>query len=553
MSSTFIYPGLLEVQAPETLSMTTADGVRLDADVYRPVGTGRFPVLLMRQAYGRRIACTLCYAHPSWYAAHGYLVVVQDIRGRGTSEGTFHPGRHEEADGAAAVEWAAQLPGSDGQVGMYGFSYQGCAQLLAATGDCPSLKAVAPAMAPWDIGRGWMYENGAMQLKQMVEWGVQISAEASRRQGDAQGYAQHKAFAAAPNWQQAVSAQPSVLTEHAGQSHYQDWRQWPVDDANWAAISPYAKAEQIAARALPTLLIGGWFDTFINGTLAAFHELTRLKHPALRLVVGPWLHFPWRRHVGGVDFGPEADLNTDALHIAFFDEHLKGIAPAEQSRIRLFDMGTLQWRTFADWPTQQRALYLQGTGRASMDVEAGTLADQPVEPGCECVVHDPWRPAPAVGGCFGVVPGPVDRSAVDYRGDVLTFTSPALSSPLVLAGDLAATLSATCDRRSFDVSCVFSRVLPSGVAQPLSSGYVHLRQVPEAPVQVPMVATCVTLQPGERIRLSIAASDFPAHPINPGTGQNPMTSPAVEALVTTIVIRLGGADGSFIELPFLAS
>ncbi|MQT34067.1 CocE/NonD family hydrolase C-terminal non-catalytic domain-containing protein, partial [Pseudomonas helleri] len=154
---------------------------------------------------------------------------------------------------------------------------------------------------------------------------------------------------------------------------------------------------------------------------------------------------------------------------------------------------------------------------------------------------------------FGAVPGPVDRSAVDYRGDVLTFTSPALSSPLVLAGDLAATVSATCDRRSFDVSCVFSRVLPSGVAQPLSSGYVHLRQVPEAPVQVPMVATCVTLQPGERIRLSIAASDFPAHPINPGTGQNPMTSPAVEALVTTIVIRLGGADGSFIELPFLAS
>ena len=99
MSSTFTYPGLLEVQAPETLSMTTADGVRLDADVYRPVGTGRFPVLLMRQAYGRRIACTLCYAHPSWYAAHGYLVVVQDIRGRGTSEGTFHPGRHEEACG----------------------------------------------------------------------------------------------------------------------------------------------------------------------------------------------------------------------------------------------------------------------------------------------------------------------------------------------------------------------------------------------------------------------------------------------------------------------
>lgn len=554
MSSTFTYPGLREVNAPETLSMITADGVRLDADVYRPVGDGRFPVLLMRQAYGRRIACTLCYAHPSWYAAHGYLVVVQDIRGRGTSEGTFHPGRHEASDGAEAVEWAAQLPGSDGQVGMYGFSYQGCAQLLAASGDCPSLKAVAPAMAPWDIGRGWMYENGAMQLKQMVEWGVQISCEAARRKGDAEAYAQHKAFAVAPTWQQAIPAQPPVLTQHAELSHYQDWRQWSVDDAHWAAISPYAKAEQIAAKALPTLLIGGWFDTFINGTLAAFHELTRLQHPHLRLVVGPWLHFPWRRHVGGVDFGPEADLNTDALHIAFFDEFLKGITPApvEQNRIRLFDMGSLQWQTFTDWPAHTRALYLHGTGRASMDVEAGTLSEQPAEPGCECVVHDPWRPAPAVGGCFGPVPGPVDRSAVDYRGDVLTFTSAAMDHALCLAGDISATLSVTSDRSSFDLSCVLSRVLPSGVAQPLSSGYVHLRQAPTSTVHVPMVATCVTLQPGERIRLSIAASDFPAHPINPGTGQDPMTSATVEALVTTLIVGLGGEDGSFIELPLLA-
>src|ERR1700710_1902096 len=123
--------GLLPVHAPQMRSMLTRDGLRLDADIYRPAIEGRYPVLLQRQAYGRRIACGICYAHPAWYAAHGYIVVVQDVRGRGTSEGVFRPGEHEIEDGADAVEWAARLEGSTGDVGMYGFSYQAYDQLLA--------------------------------------------------------------------------------------------------------------------------------------------------------------------------------------------------------------------------------------------------------------------------------------------------------------------------------------------------------------------------------------------------------------------------------------
>src|SRR5687768_6769492 len=110
---------------PETLSMTTRDGVRLDADVYRPALPGDYPVLLMRQPYGRRIATTVCFAHPAWYAAQGYIVVIQDVRGRGTSQGSFVLFEQEMADGEDTVNWAAALAGSNGAVGMYGFSYQG--------------------------------------------------------------------------------------------------------------------------------------------------------------------------------------------------------------------------------------------------------------------------------------------------------------------------------------------------------------------------------------------------------------------------------------------
>ncbi|HSM82762.1 MAG TPA: CocE/NonD family hydrolase, partial [Nodosilinea sp.] len=134
--------------------------IDLVADVYYPVGAGPFPVLLMRQPYGRAIASTVVYAHPRWYASHGYIVVIQDVRGRGSSGGEFDLFRHEAADGLATVQWAAQLPQSSGAVGMYGFSYQGMTQLYAAAQQPPALKALAPAMVGYDLYADWAYENG---------------------------------------------------------------------------------------------------------------------------------------------------------------------------------------------------------------------------------------------------------------------------------------------------------------------------------------------------------------------------------------------------------
>ena len=155
---------LLPVLPVRTASMETRDGIRLDADIYQPDAPGPFPVLLMRQPYGRRIASTICYAHPAWYAARGYIVAIQDVRGRGTSAGRFRLFADDIEDGADSVAWAASLPGSSGAVGMYGFSYQGSNQLLAAAGGSPALKALAPAMIGWDTRTDWAYENDAFCL-----------------------------------------------------------------------------------------------------------------------------------------------------------------------------------------------------------------------------------------------------------------------------------------------------------------------------------------------------------------------------------------------------
>jgi putative CocE/NonD family hydrolase len=121
------------------------DGATLVADIYRPKGDALWPVLLMRTAYGRDVASSLVYAHPAWFARQGFIVVIQDVRGRGESEGSYYPFKHEREDGYDSVQWAAALPGSNGCVGLYGFSYQGAVQLFAALDRPPGLEGACAA------------------------------------------------------------------------------------------------------------------------------------------------------------------------------------------------------------------------------------------------------------------------------------------------------------------------------------------------------------------------------------------------------------------------
>lgn len=525
----------LPVAPPVTLSMHTRDGVRLDADVYAPTTPGRYPVLLMRQPYGRRIASTVCYAHPSWYASHGYIVVIQDVRGRGTSEGMFRTLQDEAADGADTVAWAAALPGSNGAVGMYGFSYQGTDQLLAAGHAPPALRALAPAMIGWDLRRDWAYEGGAFCQQAGLGWAVQIAAESARLANDAAAYDALRAAAGALPFNEAVSARPTVIERYRALSHYHDWLDRADDDAYWRAISPCARATQID---VPALFVGGWYDTHLPGTLAGFHAL-RARSPA-RLVVGPWTHFPWGRRAGSLDFGADAIGHIDELQVRWFDRWLKDERNGadDAPSIRLFDMGARAWRDFDAWPREGGVWHLSGSGRAAIDETDGVLRDVSTgDAGAECLVHDPWRPVPSVGGAFGTPGGPVDRSAIDLRPDVLTFTSRPATAPRPLAGDVVATLHAESDAAEFDLACTLSRVTAHGAAYTLTEGYCRARRA--GPVTVPMRATCLTLQPGEALRLSISGASFPAFPVNPGTGADPTRARRMDARVITLRIAHG--------------
>ena len=160
-----------------------SDGILLRSDHYYAAGDGPHPTLLMRQPYGRDIASTVVYAHPIWFARHGYNVVIQDVRGRGGSEGAFYPFRHEGKDGAETIAWLRSRPECNGRIGMYGFSYQGATQLLAAAEQPRGLECIAPAMTACDLYRGWFYHNGALRLASSLGWGLQMLKEDARRLG----------------------------------------------------------------------------------------------------------------------------------------------------------------------------------------------------------------------------------------------------------------------------------------------------------------------------------------------------------------------------------
>lgn len=533
----------------ETNRFRTRDGIRLDADIYRPDSDATFPILLVRQPYGRSIASTVVYAHPRWYASFGYIVVIQDIRGRGTSEGEFQLFTHEINDGFDTLEWVSRLPNSTGEVGMYGFSYQGMTQLYAAATGHPALKTICPAMIAYDVYEDWAYENGAFHLQYNLAWAIQLAAETARLQGDEAVY--QKLFLASRNLPlfDPIPANPTVLKELAPDSFYHDWLNHPEPDRYWEELSP---RNYLTTIDLPMLHIGGWFDPHLRGTLKLYDAMkTRSEFPQ-RLTIGPWTHLPWGRRVGEKDYGIESVSPVDSLQIQWFDFFLKGKKSdfLDKPPLYLFEMGVDRWRYLEDLATENaRTYYLASEGLAGIREDDGklheALTDTEIE---DTIVHDPWRPVPSLGGHSALPGGVFDRSALDCRSDILTYTSEPLEQDLTILGTPSVQIFCQSDATSFDLHATLSEVTDDGKVFPISGGYIRINR-PLSPVQIPLQATFITIPRHRRIRLSIAASCFPAHPVNPGTGSLPGDTRAIDLGIHTIQLFCQGKNPSQISFP----
>ena len=495
------------------------DGVALQASCWRPRHGGPWPALLMRQPYGRDLASTMVYAHPAWYAAHGYLVVVQDVRGCGGSGGRFRLFASEARDGSCTMAWLRAQPDCNGRIGCYGFSYQGLTQLLWDGPDVPD--CTAPAMAGPSLQHHWCRDGQADWWALGLAWALQLAAAACQRRGDG---AAHGRIRKALDRQDFVEEGWGLLQQVDPDNHLLRW--W---SGNWE--SPVADGLAAVLRR-PMLLIGGWYDPYLRGTMALYDQSLKAGG-CPRLVVGPWTHGNWH---GG---------QLDQRHLAFFDRHLKDSPPERpQDPVQLFDGGCGRWWRGSHWPQQAlERCWLRGTGLSGVDPQAGVLlpeSEKAMAGGWDRLVLDPWRPTPARGGHLDLKAGPADRHDLDCRSDVLTFTTLPLPHALTISGTVRLQLKAASGGKGFDLCCALSQMRETAdrlQVEQLCMG-VERWLGPQAQAlawrRVDFQPLLQTVPAGVRLRLSIALAGWPLIGINPGNGRAPHTVAAHERQVVVV-------------------
>jgi putative CocE/NonD family hydrolase len=515
--------------------MRTHDGAVLRADVWRPPGRGPFPVLLVRTPYDKTLASTINYAHPGWYAAQGYLVVLQDVRGRWRSDGEFTPFEHEQADGHQAIEWAASLPGANGRVGMYGGSYVGATQLLSARGAPPALQAIAPGVTASQYHDGWTYQQGALAIGFASTWACELAGDQARRAGDEGAWRMLMGALATPGaW---LSYLP--LREHppllAGgyAPFYLDWLAHPSYDEYWRR---WSIEEDYGAITAPALNYGGWYDAFARGTVRNFGGL---EGNGSALLMGPWAHVAWSPRVGAVDHGARAAAEIDQAHLRWFDRWLRDHGPADAAPVRVFVMGLDDWLEESTWPpagVRRQALFLRSGGRANSVRGDGALAaDPPGEQDPDRFVYDPLSPIASYGGhscCYpeGSPIGPADQAAVESSGRVLVYTGPPLERRLLVLGPVTVVLHAATDRLDTDFTARLCDVDATGHSINLLEGVIRARYRDSLSDPSPVEPGAVyeyhldlgpiahAFLPGHRVRLQVGSSDFPQWDRNLNTG-----------------------------------
>ncbi len=541
------------------------DGVELVSDHYYPAQRGPHPTLLMRQPYGRDIASTVVYAHPVWFARHGYNVAIQDVRGRGDSEGEFYPFRNEASDGADTIAWLRTRPESNGRVGMYGFSYQGLTQLLAAAEQPEGLECIAPGMTACDLYHGWFYHQGALRLASSLGWGLQLlKADARRKRLREASDRLEQAWANLPPQTSAMPFRAHPALHGEGLPRYVlDWFDHDQPGVYWTSLDVSQRLERIR---IPALHLSGWYDMFLRGSVDGYRALcshagSDLARERQYLIAGPWAHIPWGDRIGSADFGPDALLDTDAILLRWFNHWWKESGEfASEPRIRHFVLGENRWRQAESFPAAaNHALYLSSGGKANSRKGDGTLSaakpntDEP----CDILLYDPEVPVIAPGGP-AALSGQFDQALLEMGNNLLVYTSEPLKQPLWVFGTPRVSIYCATSASHTDFTAKLVRTRANGVAEFICIGiarasWLFAKTEYTADTiyewEFDLEPTSCFFDAGERIRLEIASSAFPLYDRNPGSDVPSCEATSWDWQRSTQIVHHGREFPSALYLP----
>jgi len=546
------------------------DGTVLRADVYRPAGGKKYPVLLQRTPYDKSfLPWATLTLDPIKAARSGYVVVIQDVRGRWESEGAkFCPYRDEFIDGYDTVEWAALLPYSNGNVGMYGYSYCGMTQWQAASTQPPHLKAIFPFSAAMDFfGR----RGGALDLAIVIGWILRLAGPNAimREKVDTKEFmALVGAIDRIEDAFRALPLEDISATKLAGgfAPYFYDVLRHDTYDDFHKKLSMIDKHKRVQ---VPALIFAGWYDALLDCDLQHF-ALTQREAESLiaressRLVVGPWSHLGILDSVGQLNFGLAAstaslelkgDLTSQALR--WFDYWLKGIQNKvdEEPPVKLFIMGDNVWRYENEWPLARAryiTFYFHSEGKANSLHGDGVLSPiPPKEEPEDHFTYDPPNPVPTRGGNH-ILPmyyprGPISQLDVEERHDVLVYTSDVLSKDIEVTGPVVVKLYAASSATDTDFTAKLVDVYPDGRAYNIVDGIIRARyrNGPEVPptlippntaveYTIDLWSTSNVFKQGHRIRVEVSSSNFPRFDRNPNTGELPHKATSMRSASQTV-------------------
>jgi uncharacterized protein len=544
-------PAQYTVQQSRGHKVAMRDGVNLSVDIYQPATPGRYASILAISPYDNNTAGMRQRAH--WFAERGYSVVLADSRGRYDSEGEWDPfGAKHKSDGYDLVEWVAKQPWSTGRVGMIGGSYLGWTQWWTASTAPPSLKAIAPEVAPPDQFRNAPYQNGVL-----VSWILDWQA----------GLAGHTAQAVAPGPYGGFTntrADDMLRTPYIQLNHnrgvndapwFDTWIRDNLSTSNyWKGIS-YQGKENYSKVTVPSLAVSGWFDANHPGTpmnyigMKQYGATPEARRPSL--IIGPWPHGTNIRNVGTIDYGPDAVIDLNGYIARWFDHYLKGLDNGVETDppVYVFVMGPNKWYAEKDWPlpqTQWTKYYLRGQGKANSFKGDGVLGTTPPsgqEPADTYVydpakpTRDPYTPFPNTNGHIN---GALDTRLSAISDDVLVYTTPVLTEDVEVTGPVTATLYASTSARDTDWMMRLIDVRPDGSTALLNDGVIRARSrnpddhgrftaeklstiEPNRVYEYGLEfwrGTGNVFQKGHRIRVEISSSFYPYYLPNLNTGED---------------------------------
>ncbi|MCI0351037.1 MAG: CocE/NonD family hydrolase [Acidobacteriales bacterium] len=541
------------------------DGVVLRADILRPAGEGRFPVLVYRTPYNKQDALAT-YTTFRKAAERGYVVVVQDVRGRFASDGEFEPYRNEGCDGYDTIEWAAKQPWSDGTVGTFGLSYPGAVQWLAAVENPPHLKAMVPAMT-YATPSNFFFSGGLFDLS-WISWIYRNIAPDVRVKKNLAGPKNYEEAEAewAQHGMEFRSYLPlqdlPVLKDVA--PYYYEWMKHPAADPWWDWANLEGKFGRVQAAVLN---FSGWYDDAYgpDGATSNFNGLVaaRKGQPDARtkLIMGPWIHGIAtinQTKAGERQFGDVARSDYDETILRWMDHYLRGIENGvdKEKPVRYFVMGADQWREADAWPppAQQTSFYLNGQ-RKLRTAPAGDRRR------FSSFVSDPANP---VTDPFSASSGAHDYRALAERKDVLLFDSEPLTEDTEITGPITAEIYFLCDCRDTDLWVRVLDVAPDGTAYNLMSPGLDVMRASYRnggvkrdllspgkiyKLRFEKLMTSNLFKKGHRLRVQISAAFMPHMSRNLHTGELEMTSAKMQQ--ATIRIHHDRQHPSRIVLPMI--